>query len=293
MSQGHPRHRHQARRPPAQHAHPDGASRRTGASSRRARRWRSTRRIAHRLGISSIKWELEDLLVLSTLSPTKYKPNRRGWSPRAASRREERYLDQVIGDAARRTGPGQHPGAYRIAGRPKHLYSIYHEDGRRRARTSPRSTTSSRVRIIVENGDRDCYSACSARCTRCGTPMPGPLQGLHRHAEVQHVSDACTPRSSARRAGRSRCRSAPRRCTARAEYGVAAHWRYKETGSSERQQGERGPAPRQPARLARRARMAGRGRTRLSRLAASSSNDAQGGPVRLPRCSCSRRRARP
>ena len=91
--QGHPRHRHQAGRPPAQHAHA-GRLR----EDRRIFKSRETLEIyapiAHRLGINSIKWELEDLAFFY-LEPNKYKQISRMVTESRAEREE--YLEQIIG----------------------------------------------------------------------------------------------------------------------------------------------------------------------------------------------------
>ena len=76
--------------------------------------------IAHRLGISSIKWELEDLAFFY-LEPAKFKQVSRMV---AETRRErEEYLEKVISilhGEMDKIGVGS-----QIMGRPKHLYSIY------------------------------------------------------------------------------------------------------------------------------------------------------------------------
>ena len=61
---------------------------------------------------------------------------------------------------------------------------------------------------------------CTTRCptaSRIISPPPSPT-----------ATRACTPPSSATRASPLRCRSAPARWMRQAEYGVAAHWKYKE-----------------------------------------------------------------
>ena len=86
------------------------------------RRWRSTRPIAHRLGINSIKWELEDLSFYY-LEPNKYyeqvaphgdrvpAPSARSTWPTSST-----VLHEELGKAGT-SGPDHRP--------PKHLYSIY------------------------------------------------------------------------------------------------------------------------------------------------------------------------
>ena len=55
-----------------------------------------------------------------------------------------------------------------------------------------------------------------------------PHQGLHRDAAAERLPVAAHLGHQRAAASRSRCRSAPRRCTGRAEEGIAAHWKYKE-----------------------------------------------------------------
>ena len=121
--------------------------------------------IAHRLGIGSIKWELEDLSFYY-LDPVKF-----GQISRmvAESRMErERYLADVI-DLL--TGELDKVGIKgHIAGRPKHLYSIYQKMTKRGKGFSEIYDLIA-VRVIVKTV-KDCYSVLGA-VHSLWHPMPG------------------------------------------------------------------------------------------------------------------------
>ena len=164
--------------------------------------------IAHRLGINSIKWELEDLAFFY-LEPNKYKQISRMVTESRAEREE--YLEQIIGILH---GEMEKVGIQaQIMGRPKHLYSIYQKMTKKGKGFSEIYDLIA-VRVIVKSV-KDCYSALGAVHT-LWHPMPGPLQRLHRHAEVQHVPEPAHHGHRAWRAARWRFRYAPRRCTAKA-----------------------------------------------------------------------------
>src|SRR5207249_3730008 len=76
--------------------------------------------LANRLGIWQVKWELEDL-SLRALEPAAYKAIARALDERRHDR--ESYIRKVMTDLARElSAAGIHAD---IAGRPKHIYSIY------------------------------------------------------------------------------------------------------------------------------------------------------------------------
>lgn len=178
--------------------------------------------IAHRLGINSIKWELEDLSFYY-LEPNRYKQVARMVTESREER--ERYLNEVI-DILR--GELESVGIKgQIMGRPKHLYSIYQK------MTSKGKGFSEiydliAVRIIVADV-RDCYSALGAVHT-LWHPMPGrfkdyiamPKYNMYQSLHTTVIGPAGRPLEVQIRTEEMHRRS---------EFGVAAHWRYKEKSS--------------------------------------------------------------
>ena len=178
--------------------------------------------IAHRLGIGSIKWELEDLSFFY-LEPAKFKQISRMV---AESREErERYLANVIETLSAeltRLGIKAH-----IAGRPKHLYSIYQKMTKRGKGFSEIYDLIA-VRAIVESV-KDCYSALGA-VHSLWHPMPGrikdyiamPKLNMYQSLHTTVIGPSGRPLEVQIRTEEMHRMS---------EYGVAAHWRYKEKGS--------------------------------------------------------------
>ena len=121
--------------------------------------------IAHRLGINSIKWELEDLSFFY-LEPNKYKQVSRMVTESRAER--EKYLADVI--AVLHEEMGKVGISAQIMGRPKHLYSIYQKMTKKGKGFSEIYDLIA-VRIITSSV-KDCYSALGAVHT-LWHPMPG------------------------------------------------------------------------------------------------------------------------
>lgn len=175
--------------------------------------------IAHRLGISSIKWELEDLSFFY-LEPNKFKQVSRMVAESRIEREE--YLGNVIdilhGEMERAKIDAE------IMGRPKHLYSIYQKMTTRGKGFSEIYDLIA-VRIIV-NTVHDCYSALGAVHT-LWHPMPGrfkdyiamPKYNMYQSLHTTVIGPAGRPLEVQIRTEEMHRMS---------EYGVAAHWRYKE-----------------------------------------------------------------
>lgn len=177
--------------------------------------------IAHRLGISSIKWELEDLSFFY-LEPNKFKQVSRMVSETRKEREE--YLKKIIhilhGEMEKIGVEDQ------IMGRPKHLYSIYSKMTKKGKGFSEIYDLIA-VRIIVTTV-RDCYSALGA-VHSLWHPMPGrfkdyiamPKFNMYQSLHTTVIGPAGRPLEVQIRTEEMHRMS---------EYGVAAHWRYKEKG---------------------------------------------------------------
>lgn len=176
--------------------------------------------IAHRLGISSIKWELEDLSFYY-LEPNKFKQVQR----MVSDSREERetYLDGIM-DVLHAELAKVNIQAPQIMGRPKHLYSIYQKMTQRGKGFSEIYDLIA-VRVIVDS-IKDCYSALGAVHT-LWHPMPGrfkdyiamPKFNMYQSLHTTVIGPAGRPLEVQIRTKEMHRMS---------EYGVAAHWRYKE-----------------------------------------------------------------
>ena len=179
--------------------------------------------IAHRLGIGSIKWELEDL-AFYYLEPAKFKQISRLV---AESRNErETYLASVIETLNTELARVGIADAH-IDGRPKHLYSIYQKMTKRGKGFSEIYDLIA-VRVIVKTVG-DCYSVLGAVHT-LWHPMPGrfkdyiamPKLNMYQSLHTTVIGPAARPLEVQIRTEEMHRMS---------EYGVAAHWRYKEKGS--------------------------------------------------------------
>ena len=202
----HPGAGHQARRPAAQHAHDALPASRTKQEQKARETLEIYAPLAHRLGMNTIKWELEDL-AFATLYPKMYDEIVRLVAERAPSRDEylAGVIDQRRGDLRERQDPGDgHRAAEALLlrlpeddrARPRlrrHLRPGRHP---RPGRLGPRLLRGPRRGArAVEPGAR----AGSRTTSRCPSST---------------CTSRCTRRSSGPRASRSSCRSAPSTCTA-------------------------------------------------------------------------------
>ena len=121
--------------------------------------------LAHRLGMATVKWELEDL-AFAILQPKKYDEIVRLVADRAPSR--DIYLRKVIDELT--TSLGSSRITAKVEGRPKHYYSI-HQKMIVRGRDLDDIHDLVGVRILVEDV-RDCYAAMGV-VHALWQPMPG------------------------------------------------------------------------------------------------------------------------
>ncbi|HYG73321.1 MAG TPA: bifunctional (p)ppGpp synthetase/guanosine-3',5'-bis(diphosphate) 3'-pyrophosphohydrolase, partial [Actinomycetota bacterium] len=177
--------------------------------------------LAHRLGVQQIKWELEDL-AFKALHPGPY----REIASLVERRRGERqqYVDAVL-DAAR-TRLREAGVKADVDGRPKHLYSIY-EKMVIGGKEFNEIYDLAGVRILVESV-KDVYAALGA-VHSLWKPVPGrfkdyvamPKSNMYQSLHTTVVGPQGRPIEV-------QIRTKDMHRTA--EFGIAAHWRYKEGG---------------------------------------------------------------
>jgi GTP pyrophosphokinase len=181
--------------------------------------------LANRLGLWQLKWELEDL-SLRALEPAEYKRIARLLDERRLDR--ERYIGQVISLLRRELGAVGL--AADVSGRPKHIYSIFSKMRPKQIGIDALYDIRA-VRILVESV-RDCYTALGI-VHHLWTPLPGefddyiakPKSNNYRSLHTAVIGPEGKPLEVQIRTHDMHRHS---------EYGVAAHWRYKEGGGSER-----------------------------------------------------------
>jgi GTP diphosphokinase / guanosine-3',5'-bis(diphosphate) 3'-diphosphatase len=177
--------------------------------------------LAHRLGMNTIKWELEDL-SFATLYPKVYDEIVRLVTDRAPSRDEylTGVIDHVYGDLRSAKIRAT------VTGRPKHYYSIY-QKMIVRGRDFADIYDLVGIRVLVESV-RDCYAVLGSIHARWN-PVPGrfkdyiamPKFNMYQSLHTTVIGPEGKPVELQIRT------FAMHR---RAEYGVAAHWKYKEDG---------------------------------------------------------------
>ncbi|MGD2180286.1 RelA/SpoT family protein [Lusitaniella coriacea] len=184
--------------------------------------------LANRLGIWHFKWELEDL-CFKYLEPEAYRQIQALIAERRIDR--EQRIEQVV-EILRHRLRDMGINVWEMKGRPKHLYSIY-QKMQRQNKGFEEIYDIAALRIITETNDA-CYRALAVVHDAfkpipgrfkdyVGLPKPNRYQSLHttvvgltgrplevqiRTLEMHHI----------------------------AEYGIAAHWIYKETGESKKVQ---------------------------------------------------------
>ncbi|MBM6399715.1 RelA/SpoT family protein [Phycicoccus sonneratiae] len=175
--------------------------------------------LAHRLGMNTIKWELEDL-SFQTLYPKVYDEIVRLVAERAPAREE--YLAQVRDEVGSDLRAAKIKAT--VTGRPKHYYSVYQKmivGGRDFEQIYDLVA----VRVLVDTV-RDCYAALGALHARWN-PVPGRFKDYIAMPKFNMYQSLHTtvigPEGKAVEI-QIRTNTMHRR----AEYGVAAHWKYKE-----------------------------------------------------------------
>jgi guanosine-3',5'-bis(diphosphate) 3'-pyrophosphohydrolase len=190
--------------------------------------------IAHRLGIHAIKWELEDL-AFATLHPRKYQEIK----GLVAQQRDER--ERYVSEAGEylATELGKLGVAAQIAGRAKHFYSIYSKMTKK-GREFNEIYDLTAMRVIVDSV-KDCYGAVGV-IHSLWKPLPGrfkdfiamPKFNMYHSLHTTVIGPEGRPLEIQIRTHEMQ---------EMAEFGVAAHWMYKQRrgGAAERPDNGAGP----------------------------------------------------
>ena len=182
--------------------------------------------LANRLGVWQLKWELEDL-SFRYLEPELYKRIAGMLDEKRLER--EHYIQQAIATLERELKAAGVPGS--VTGRPKHLYSIWNKM-RNKAVDFSEVYDVRAARVIVPEV-KDCYAALGV-VHNLWQPIPRefddyisrPKGNLYQSLHTAVVGpDGKTLEVQIRTEEMHR----------HAEYGVAAHWQYKEKARSSRQ----------------------------------------------------------
>jgi len=184
--------------------------------------------LANRLGVWQLKWELEDL-SFRYLEPEVYKRIAQMLDERRVERQQ--YIARTIATLARELEEADVKAE--ITGRPKHIYSIWNKM-RSKSLDFSEVYDVRAVRIIVPSV-KDCYTALGV-VHNLWQPIPKefddyisrPKGNLYQSLHTAVVGPA----------GRTlEVQIRTEEMHRQAEFGVAAHWRYKEPGRPSRREG--------------------------------------------------------
>jgi len=175
--------------------------------------------LAHRLGMNNVKWELEDL-AFATLFPKRFDEIARLVSERAP--RREAFVQEVVEEVS--TDLRESKIKATVTGRPKHLYSVYQKMIARNVGFDEIYDLVG-IRVLVDSL-RDCYAVLGAIHAKWN-PVPGrfkdyiamPKFNLYQSLHTTVIGPGGKPVELQIRTREMQWRS---------EYGVAAHWKYKE-----------------------------------------------------------------
>ncbi|HXF57767.1 MAG TPA: bifunctional (p)ppGpp synthetase/guanosine-3',5'-bis(diphosphate) 3'-pyrophosphohydrolase [Actinomycetota bacterium] len=175
--------------------------------------------LAHRLGVYRLKWELEDL-AFGALHPKQYREIANLVEKREGERQQ--YVERVAEQLKAKLR--QMKIRAEVTGRPKHLYSVY-EKMVLRGKEFNEIYDLVGLRVLVDSV-RDCYAALGALHS-LWKPVPGrfkdyiamPKFNMYQSLHTTVIGPEGRPLEVQIRTHRMH---------ATAEFGIAAHWRYKD-----------------------------------------------------------------
>ena len=181
--------------------------------------------LANRLGVWQLKWELEDLSLRAT-EPDTYREIAKLLDERRLDR--QRYIEDVVAILRRELASARIPAE--VSGRPKHIFSIWTKM-RRKGSGIEALYDIRAVRILVDDV-KQCYAALGI-VHHLWTPLPGefddyiakPKANDYRPLHTAVIGPEGKPLEVQIRT---------RDMHQHSEYGVAAHWRYKEGAAGRR-----------------------------------------------------------
>ncbi|MDP8973994.1 MAG: bifunctional (p)ppGpp synthetase/guanosine-3',5'-bis(diphosphate) 3'-pyrophosphohydrolase [Actinomycetota bacterium] len=174
--------------------------------------------LAHRLGIYSVKWELEDL-AFATLHPRRYEEIKRLVAARRADR--ESFINATAEELKQHLAEAGVEAE--VKGRVKHFYSIYNKMVRRNKEFNEIYDLAG-LRIVVDNV-RDCYGTLGV-VHSAWKPIPGRFKDYIAMPKFNmYQSLHTTVMSNEGKLLEIQIRT--REMDTIAEFGIAAHWMYK------------------------------------------------------------------
>jgi len=179
--------------------------------------------LAHRLGMNAIKWELEDL-SFRVMEPKKFEEIERLVQERSPLRSKltEEIISAIESDLASEEIKAQ------VRGRQKHLYSVFQKMVVR-GREFNEIYDLVGVRVLVDDV-RDCYAVLGAIHARW-SPIPGRFKDYIAMPKFNlYQSLHTTVIGPNGKAVEIQIRT--HEMHARAEFGIAAHWKYKQKGAA-------------------------------------------------------------
>lgn len=187
--------------------------------------------LANRLGIGTIKWEMEDL-AFRYLNPDKYKEIAKGLKSRRLDR--DRYVTLIV-DTLNKDLDAKGLKDFKVYGRSKHINSIFKKMSRKNVPLNEIYDATA-LRVLVKDND-DCYSVL------------GVVHDIWQQILVEFDDYIANPKANGYKSLHTAVTGPENKAfevqirtyqmNDEAELGVAAHWKYKEGSGFQKENHER------------------------------------------------------